>query len=178
MTTTLLGDAASVPESLLCYWDKEARKMRMDSGNGGFVPNSWLTVSICCVSSSPWDHPSTIHRPTHHSRREYKQQVQAAQAFETNGSSKANKVLELLQHKYVAMGFGSQSNVIPPFYIIGNWMLLIASHQKELTYRYDFCIAIAAHLGYHWKHTLQKQTKARGPGKAMYIRPLRPTDKE
>ncbi len=110
------------------------------------------------------------------SRRKYEQQVQAAQSFETKGSTKANKFSEMLQHKYFVIGFGNQSDEIPQFYIMGNQMLRMNSHHRNLlTYRYDFCIAIG-HLGYHRKHTLRKQTKASVPGKAMYIRPLRPLE--
>ena len=107
-------------------------------------------------------------------RRKFEQQVLAAQSFEAKGSTKANKLSEMLQQEYFVIGFGSQSDEMPLFYIIGNQMLPKSSHHRNmLTYRYDFCIAVP-HLGYHRKHTLRKQTKASVPGKAMYIRPLRP----
>ncbi len=107
-------------------------------------------------------------------RRKFEQLVHAALGFEAKNSPKANKLSELLEQEYFVIGFGSQNDEIPPFYVVGNQRMDRASHhRKQLTYRYDFCIAVA-HLGFYRKHTLRKQTKASAPGKAMYIRPLRP----
>ena len=107
-------------------------------------------------------------------RKKFAQQVSAAQAFETRGSTKANKLSELLQQDHFVIGFGNDNDEIPPFYVIGNQMLPINHHHRNnLTYRYDFCIAVA-HLGYHRQYNLRRPTRVGDPGKAVYIRHLRP----
>ena len=107
-------------------------------------------------------------------RKKFEQLVHAALGFEAKNSPKASKLSDLLEQEYFVIGFGNQNDEIPPFYVVGNQRMDRASHhRKQLTYRYDFCIAVA-HLGFYRKHTLRKQTKASAPGKAMYIRPLRP----
>ena len=157
----LLGEGSERDENLLQWWFPSRQ----------LAHRFYMMCIILTLGSSRYY--TDLH---HRCRRKFEQQVQAAKAFEPKGSTKALKLSELLQHKYFVIGFGSLGDEIPPFYIIGNQMLPIDSHHRHLlTYRYDFCIAIG-HLGYHRKHTLRKQTKASVPGKALYIRPLRPTE--